>query len=361
MGLQLKNNASTTLAGALLSTATTFSVASGDGAKFPALSAGDWFPVTVVDSSANIEVMKCTAIAGDVLTVIRGEEGTAAAAFASGSRVDLRITAAAIAEIQTNIANLQTLSATLASPALTGDPTAPTQANADNSTNIATTAYVTDALVNGVPGASPVTYAGVPSGFIGFTLALTAPAGWLMFNDSTVGDGSSGATYAAANAQAVFNLLYAFSDANCPLLTSVGSATTRSAQGAAAAAWAAHCRITLPLTLGRALAAAGSGSGLTARNPGDTVGEETHTLSTTETPSHTHTQQGDFGTDQTNLIRGSIVGQDLQNGATPTFTLGGGSSVQASVTISGQTASTGGDGAHNNIQPTAFLNVIVKL
>jgi hypothetical protein len=44
------------------------------------------------------------------------------------------------------------LKANLESPALTGSPTAPTQAGADNSTKIATTAYVTAAIAGGVAG-----------------------------------------------------------------------------------------------------------------------------------------------------------------------------------------------------------------
>lgn len=51
---------------------------------------------------------------------------------------------------------IDSLLAPLASPALTGNPTAPTQSQADNSTRIATTAYVkaaVAALINSAPGA----------------------------------------------------------------------------------------------------------------------------------------------------------------------------------------------------------------
>lgn len=355
MGLQLKNNASTTLAGNIAATNLTFSVQAGTGAKFPAINnPGDWFPVTVVDSSNNLETMKCTAIAGDVLTVSRGQEGTTALAFASGSRVDLRLTAAAVAEIQTNIANLQTLAATLAplaSPALSGTPTAPTPTAGDNSTNIATTAFV-DNLVAGL----------VPSGTVAFTLALTSPAGWLLFNDGTIGNVGSGAVYANANAQNVFEMLYALSDADCPLFTITGAATTRAAQGAAATAWAAGCRVSMPLVLGRALAAAGSGAGLKARNVGDVVGEETHTLIEAELPVVT----------PAGTIANTV---SPNNSMAPNPASGTGSSnfgSQGSYYISTQfdvfsvnstftgTPFGSGDG-HNNMQPTTFLNAMVKL
>jgi microcystin-dependent protein len=52
---------------------------------------------------------------------------------------------------------------------------------------------------------------------------------------------------------------------------------------------------TLPDCRGRVLGSAGSGVGLTSRNIGDVVGEETHTMSMTELPSHSHS-----GTTETN-------------------------------------------------------------
>ncbi len=55
--------------------------------------------------------------------------------------------------------------AKLASPALTGNPTATTQASSDNSTRIATTAYVT-AMTGGATGFAPLispTFTGTPA------------------------------------------------------------------------------------------------------------------------------------------------------------------------------------------------------
>jgi hypothetical protein len=122
------------------------------------------------------------------------------------------------------------------------------------------------------------------------TFKQTADPGWLLMNDSTIGSAASGATYANAAAQALFTLFYAspFTDANVPLLTSAGAATTRAAQGTAAAAWAANCRMTLPLQLGRSIAIAGSGAGLTTRTLGGADGVETQTLTTSQLPAHNH-------------------------------------------------------------------------
>jgi microcystin-dependent protein len=366
MDLQLKNNASSTLAGAILAADTSFSVAAGEGAKFPALSAGQWFPLTVVDSSANLETMKCTARSGDVLTVSRGQEGTTAAAFTSGSRVDLRITAGAIADIQSLLDTLSAAAAPLASPALTGNPTAPTQANGDTSTKIATDAFVNDALVNGTPGAGLTKYAGVPSNTVVFTLAATAPAGWLMFNDGTMGNASSGAGHAAADAQAVFDALYAVADADCPLLTSSGSATSRTAQGTASAAWAANCRMSLPKALGHAFGAAGAGSGLTSRALAASAGTETHALTQSELSVALGTASSSTTTTLSSGAR--LIPQDVpENGIAQdgVKAVGGAASTIATITASSSTTTTitnslGGN-AHTNMQPSLFLNAMVKL
>lgn len=87
------NNASTTLASAISSSQTTITVTAGTGGQFPAPSAGQIGIITVEDSSGDIEIMYCTGVTGDVLTVTRAQEGTAGFAFASGSRVEMRPTA----------------------------------------------------------------------------------------------------------------------------------------------------------------------------------------------------------------------------------------------------------------------------
>lgn len=93
----ISNNAGTRLASALSTSATTLSVTPGDGSKFPPLSPGnDWFPLTLVKSDGSLEILHCTARSGDVMTVVRAQEGTAAQAFAAGDIVQLRLTKAAL-------------------------------------------------------------------------------------------------------------------------------------------------------------------------------------------------------------------------------------------------------------------------
>lgn len=211
------------------------------------------------------------------------------------------------------------------------------------------------------------------TGDVKLTFKTAADPGWVLMNDSTLGDAASNATYANANASALFQLLYNnIADADAPVLTSGGAATTRGAQGAAASAFANHCRLTLPLVLGRALAAAGSGSGLTPRALGHALGEELHLLTTGEIPAHNHgaafagTQQT-IGLNQTDIWRGGTSSGQLGAGTggtgnnqplnavaqNPNFTY------TPAGTVS--TTNTGGGAAHNVMQPSVFLNVMIKL
>jgi len=86
------NNASTTLASNISDSATSLTVATGDGALFPALSGGDTFVVTLEQGSTR-EIVEVTARSGDALTIVRAREGTTAAAFTAGAVVELRVTA----------------------------------------------------------------------------------------------------------------------------------------------------------------------------------------------------------------------------------------------------------------------------
>lgn len=93
MGIKLSNNAFATLAAGINSSATSITVTSGQGARFPTLSAGDYFYATLIDTSNNLEIVKCTARSTDVLTVVRGQESTTARAYSAGDRIEIRLTA----------------------------------------------------------------------------------------------------------------------------------------------------------------------------------------------------------------------------------------------------------------------------
>lgn len=104
MAIKFKNNATAALASGITSTATTLSLNSGQGALFPATGAGDYFFVTLVDSSNNLEVIKVTDRTSDTLTVIRGQDGTAGRSFSAGDKVELRNTAAVMEALQSETA-----------------------------------------------------------------------------------------------------------------------------------------------------------------------------------------------------------------------------------------------------------------
>jgi microcystin-dependent protein len=108
MPLKLTNNATSLLAAPIDALVTTITISSGDEGNFPVLGAGDYFPVTVVDTSGNREIMRCSAIAGVTLTVARGQENTAARAFVINSRVEVRLTAGALIEQTSNASALTT-------------------------------------------------------------------------------------------------------------------------------------------------------------------------------------------------------------------------------------------------------------
>jgi hypothetical protein len=92
------NNAFSTLASGITDVATTITVAAADGALFPSPTGTNYFYATLIDTSNNLEIVKCTTRSTDTLTVVRGAESTVARAYSSGDRIELRVTAAGLTE-----------------------------------------------------------------------------------------------------------------------------------------------------------------------------------------------------------------------------------------------------------------------
>jgi hypothetical protein len=89
------NNAATYLAFGITNTATTMQVSANAGGLFPNPTGGDYFYVSLISLSGPIiEIVKCTARSGDILTIERGQEGTSPLYWNTGDNVQLRITAA---------------------------------------------------------------------------------------------------------------------------------------------------------------------------------------------------------------------------------------------------------------------------
>lgn len=162
MAIKFTNNAFATLAASINSSVTSISLAAGTGGRFPSLGVGDYFYATLVDASNNLEIIKVTARSTDTLTVVRGQDSSTARSFAAGDRIELRPVAAVFDDIQVYtpsgsisattvqgaIAELDTEKAPIASPTFTGTPAAPTASAGTNTTQLATTAFVTGALTD---------------------------------------------------------------------------------------------------------------------------------------------------------------------------------------------------------------------
>jgi hypothetical protein len=177
-----------------------------------------------------------------------------------------------------------------------------------------------------------------PTGRVRLLVGTTAAAGWVLLDDGTIGNASSGATTRAnADTEDLFVHLWTVcADGECPVSTGRGAS--------AAADFAANKTIGLPKTVGRVLGVYGSGSGLTARDLGETTGTETHQLTVAEMPAHAH--PGSTVSGAVVGTGGNQIGYDANN-------------TNLSTTLS--IASQGGDDPHNNMQPSSFLNAEIKL
>lgn len=145
-----------------------------------------------------------------------------------------------------------------------------------------------------------------------------------------------------------------------------GSAVSRTAYAALFAVigtiWGAGDGATtfnVPDLRGRAPIGAGTGTGLTARTVGQSVGEETHLLVTAEMPVHNHAVS-DPGHSH------GITGYQNTTGgsAGPAYDNGDGGTAINYATNGTATGigvdNAGGGGAHNNIQPSAVLTFQIK-
>lgn len=95
MSAKLANNAWGTLASSILATDVSLTLTAGQGARFPSPSGTMVFYGTLVDSSNNLEIVKCTARTTDTLTIVRAQDGTTALPFTAGSRLEIRLTSVA--------------------------------------------------------------------------------------------------------------------------------------------------------------------------------------------------------------------------------------------------------------------------
>lgn len=178
---------------------------------------------------------------------------------------------------------------------------------------------------------------GFTTGDVKLSIKTVADSGWVLMDDKTIGDASSSGTGRAnADTSALFTLLWSNTvDADCAVSGGRGAN--------AASDFAAHKTIALPKSLGRALACYGAGSGLTSRAMAKIAGTETVTLTAAESglPSHQHTY--------------------VQGGAGLTANGFSGAGVNDPAALTGATGGSAASSGHANVQPTVFLNVMIKL
>lgn len=222
------------------------------------------------------------------------------------------------------------------------------QANAVTPDKLARSGTAGQVLTSNGAGADPsyqTISPGVPTGVVSDYVGTAAPSGWVLLDGRTIGSASSGATNRAnADTQALYELLWN-SMANT-------EAPVSSGRGASAAAdFAANKTITIPDARGRVIAGrdnmggtnanrlTSGGSGITGTTLGVAGGTETHTLTTAQMPSHTHSESTGGG----GVNAGMGCGSALNSTAGTT------------------TGSAGSGNAHQNTQPTLVLNKIIKL
>jgi len=328
MGLKLTNNATGLLAANINSSVTSISLASSAGSKFPTLTVGDWCPIVVVDGSGNLEIMRCTARSGDVLTVTRGQEGTTARSFSSGARVDVRLTSAALAEfaLSSDMTTALNLKANLASPTFTGTPRAPKAADNDDSTQIATTEWVQD-------------FVPIPIGAVLEYHGATLPARFLWANNAEV----SRSTYALL-----------FSALGSPSASGNGT-TTFNVPDRRGRVGVGKDNMGGVTAAGRVTTA---GSGIDGATLGASGGAQNVTLTTAQIPAHKHNVAATQAPHKhtvpiSRAISVQTTGSGLATGTGPIDT----SEETPAITVTED--SIGGGQAHNNMPPSIVCNFIV--
>jgi hypothetical protein len=101
MAYLFENNADTSIVGGITAGATSLTVTTGTGSLFPSPTGGDIAALTIVDTIlGTLEIVHITARAGDVMTIVRGQEGTTPLAFGNGSKASHRVTAGTLEWLQ---------------------------------------------------------------------------------------------------------------------------------------------------------------------------------------------------------------------------------------------------------------------
>lgn len=108
----------------------------------------------------------------------------------------------------------------------------------------------------------------------------------------------------------------------------------------------------VPDLRGRTAVGSGTGTGLTFRYPGDSWGEETHVLTVGELASHSHEDSGHSHSEVTAVA--TVINGGLEAPASAATPFPG-----TTGTSSANITNTGGDEAHENMQPSLCINYLI--
>lgn len=103
------NNGFSTLAAGINAAATTITIASGTGGRFPVVATPNTAWATLENAAGEIEIVRITAHAANStsFTVQRGQQGTTARSYLIGDLFELRLTATDLTAFETDIDNLE--------------------------------------------------------------------------------------------------------------------------------------------------------------------------------------------------------------------------------------------------------------
>ena len=420
--LQFTNDASTTIAAPINTLATSVTLLTGTGTEFPTPSAGFSFFGIFTDAATKsvVEIVRVTAKVGDTLTIVRGQDGTAPQSWIAGDLFYCGPTAATmqafsqIPQTQASAYNVGVDTGSVNSIVAAFTPPITTRingltlrikvANNNNGPSTVNVGAGSAPLVN--PDGSPLgAGAAIANGWIEIvddtvnyqlisssqqaqSLAGAATTGafqwrptsetltgWVVANQSTIGNASSNATQRAnVDTANLFAWHWNnFSNTQCQVFTSGGSPTTRGAN--AAADFAANKSIQVYDKRGKGVIGVDTmGAGATARlsgvpvttgnatTPGSVIGENFHTLNLAETPggiasggTGTVTTTATGGRSNIAVTDGTIFqGQAAPQGGNLFPEISSGSwgsvaSMSGTATVSSVSNNTGG-GSHNTVE-----------
>ena len=179
-----KNNANSTLAGAITSSAVSANLAPGSGALFPNPSTGQVFAATLIDAATQTlnEIVYVTAIATDTVTILRAQEGTTALNWLAGDFFIHQLTAG----------QMQSFLQSVASPAaprivtLSGVFTTNVSDGAIGLNRTTSLAPSSTTLPGGAAIGQMITYSDLQGNFQPYPVTINAPGGMVISNQSSI-------------------------------------------------------------------------------------------------------------------------------------------------------------------------------